>query len=78
MKRELGIWKRLPPNPNIVPLLGTAYGGDFGSDHPCMVSMWMPHGTLAEYVNRDKTVLSLPTRIRLVSRHNPKIAIDIQ
>ena len=69
MRRELGIWRRLH-HPNIVPLLGTARGEDFGSDHPCMVSMWMPHGTLAEYVRQRDNELSLPSRIRLVStRH---------
>lgn len=66
MKRELGIWRRLE-HPNIVPLLGTAHGEDFASDHPCMVSMWMPHGTLAEYVSGRDNVPSLPSRIQLVS-----------
>jgi hypothetical protein len=34
-----------------------------------MVSMWMPHGTLAEYVSQRESVLSLPlpSRIQLVS-----------
>ena len=69
MKRELGIWKRLD-HPNIVMLLGTASGEDFGSDHTCMVSMWMTHGTLADYVNQGEIMLSLPSRIRLVSTRN--------
>ncbi|KAG8217015.1 kinase-like domain-containing protein [Butyriboletus roseoflavus] len=66
MKRELGLWKRLR-HPNIVPLLGTARGEDFASDHPCMVSMWMPHGTLAEYVRERENKLSLPSRIQLIT-----------
>ncbi|KAF8550580.1 hypothetical protein OG21DRAFT_1513853 [Imleria badia] len=37
-RRELGIWRRLE-HPNIIPLLGTARGEDFTSDHPCMVAM---------------------------------------
>ena len=66
MRRELGIWRRLD-HPNIVPFLGMARGEDFGSDYPCMISMWMPHGTLAEYVAQRENMLSLPSRIRLVS-----------
>ncbi|KAG8216986.1 kinase-like domain-containing protein [Butyriboletus roseoflavus] len=66
VRRELGLWKRLD-HPNIVPLLGTALGADFGSDHPCMVSMWMPHGTLVDYVSKSDNVLSLPDRIRLIT-----------
>ena len=75
MKRELGIWKRLD-HPNIVPLLGTAQGDDFGSDHLCMVSVWMPHGTLAQYVNQCDNVLSLPDRIRLVSTRDPGTVVQ--
>ena len=66
MKRELEIWRRLD-HPNIVPLLGTASGEDFGCDYPCMVSVWMPHGTLVEYVKHCGNELLLPSRIRLVS-----------
>ena len=66
MSRELGIWRRLD-HPNIVLFLGTARGEDFGSDHPCMVSMWMPHGTLIEYVKQRGSMLSVPNRIQLVS-----------
>ena len=66
MKRELGIWRRLD-HPNIVPLLGKARGEVFGSEHPCMVSMWMPHGTLAQYVNPGESLLPLRSRIQLVS-----------
>ena len=66
MRRELEIWKRLD-HPNIVQLLGTACGEDFGSDHTCMVSMWMSHGTLAEYLRQYENSLSLPSRVRLVS-----------
>ena len=32
-----------------------------------MVSMWMPRGTLAEYVTQRESVLSLPCLIQLVS-----------
>ncbi|KAF8124531.1 kinase-like domain-containing protein, partial [Boletus edulis] len=67
MKRELGIWRRLEPHPNIVPLLGKVRGDEFASDYPCMVSMLMPHGTLSEYVSRCDTPLPLSKRIRLVS-----------
>ena len=67
MRREQGIWKRLDHHPNIVPLLGKAYGGDFGSDHPCMVSMWMSRGTLADYIKEGAETLSISSRIQLVS-----------
>ena len=69
MRRELGIRRRLD-HPNIVPLLGTTHGEDFGSDHPCIVSMWMPHGTLIDYVSQHE--LSLPNRIRLVSARDSR------
>ncbi|KAG8216990.1 kinase-like domain-containing protein, partial [Butyriboletus roseoflavus] len=65
LRRELEIWRRLD-HPNIVPLLGTARGEDFGSDHPCMVSMWMPHGTLIDYLKHHGTMLSLPGRVHLI------------
>ena len=72
MKRELGVWKRLS-HPNIVPLLGKAYGAKFGSDYPCMISMWMPKGTLAEYI---ETRPLLSQRIQLVSIRNSGIVIS--
>ena len=75
MKRELAIWRRLD-HPNIVPLLGTARGEDFGSDYPCMVSVWMPHGTLVEYVNHRGNELLLPSRIRLVSTRDSGTVIQ--
>ena len=33
--------------------------------------MWMPNGTLAEYITRGETVLSLSKRIQFVSTRNP-------
>ncbi|KAH0826779.1 kinase-like domain-containing protein [Lanmaoa asiatica] len=65
MKRELGIWRRLD-HPNIVPLLGTARGKAFGSDHPCLVAMLMPHGALIDYVHQAIPILSLSRRIQLI------------
>ncbi|KAF8549366.1 kinase-like protein [Imleria badia] len=62
---ELGIWNRLE-HPNIAPLLGTTRGEDFGSDYPCLVSMWMSNGTLNEYLNRDGIILSASTRVQLI------------
>ncbi|KAF8549373.1 kinase-like protein [Imleria badia] len=66
-RREPGIWRRLE-NPNIVPLLGTARGEDFGSDYPCLVSMWMSNGTLTQYIHQDGSngvKLSVSTRVQL-------------
>ncbi|KAF9230669.1 kinase-like domain-containing protein, partial [Melanogaster broomeanus] len=62
--RELGIWRRLD-HPNIVPLLGTASG--FGSGkYPCMVSMWMPHGSLSSYIKKCGTELGTSNRLQLI------------
>ncbi|KAF8548050.1 kinase-like protein [Imleria badia] len=66
MRRELGLWRRLD-HPNIVPFLGTVCGRYFGSDHPSMVAIWMPNGTLSEYIKKGGTTLSLLSRTRLVS-----------
>ncbi|KAF9232606.1 kinase-like domain-containing protein, partial [Melanogaster broomeanus] len=64
--RERGIWRRLD-HPNIVPLLGTANGAMFNSKHPCMVSMWMPHGTLKSYIRESGARLAIGDRLQLVS-----------
>ncbi|KAI9572198.1 kinase-like domain-containing protein [Boletus coccyginus] len=53
-RRELGIWRRLN-HPNVVPFLGIAYG--FGMDGAMsLVSLWMSHGTLQNFleVHADK------------------------
>ena len=65
LRRELGIWKRLD-HPNIVPLLGKTCGAIFGSDYDCMVSVWMPRGTLYKYIKNGET-LALSHRMRIVS-----------
>ncbi|KAF9232602.1 kinase-like domain-containing protein [Melanogaster broomeanus] len=65
LRRERGIWRRLN-HPNIVPLLGTADGSMFNSKHPCMVSMWMPHGTLKSYIRESGTGLAIGDRLQLV------------
>lgn len=41
-----------------------------------MVSMWMPHGALADYVSQHENVLSLPSRIRLVSTRDSGTVIQ--
>ncbi|KAF9219588.1 kinase-like protein [Gyrodon lividus] len=63
LRRELSIWRRLD-HPDIVPLLGTAFG--FGAHYPCMVSMWMPHGTLSLYIKECKAKLDMSHRLQLI------------
>ncbi|KAF9232610.1 kinase-like domain-containing protein [Melanogaster broomeanus] len=67
MRREHGIWRRLD-HPNIVPLLGTADGSMFKSEHPCMVSMWMLHGTLRCYIKKSGTGLAIGEHLQFASR----------
>jgi hypothetical protein len=62
--------------PNIVPLLGEAHGGHFGSDHPCMISMWMSRGTLHGYMKEHEAMLSVSSRIQLVSTRNSGTSIQ--
>ncbi|KAF9234716.1 kinase-like domain-containing protein, partial [Melanogaster broomeanus] len=65
LRRERVIWRTLD-HPNIVPLLGTADGSMFNSEHPCMVSMWMPHGTLGSYIRKSGTRLAIGERLQLI------------
>ncbi|KAG8218109.1 kinase-like domain-containing protein [Butyriboletus roseoflavus] len=65
--RELNVWKRLSHN-NIVPFLGIAHG--FGMrNSTSLVSLWMPNGTLQNFlVNYDN---------RLVNTHRLHLLMDI-
>ncbi|KAF8552361.1 kinase-like protein [Imleria badia] len=65
LRRELGIWRRLD-HPNIVPLLGKTCGTGFGFDHDCMVSMWMPQGTLHIYLKNPEKTLVTFDRVLLI------------
>ncbi|KAG8216993.1 kinase-like domain-containing protein [Butyriboletus roseoflavus] len=65
LRRELGIWRRLD-HPNIVPLLGKTSGVGFGSEHDCMVSMWMPGGTLSTFIKNQGAMLVASRRVQLI------------
>ncbi|KAI9571031.1 kinase-like domain-containing protein [Boletus coccyginus] len=64
VRRELGIWRRLQHN-NIVPFLGIAYG--FGMRGTMsLVSLWMPNGTLQEFLTKHDSTLDVMHRLQLV------------
>jgi len=68
VRRELGIWKRLQHD-NIVPFLGIAYGfGMCGS--MSLVSLWMPNGTLREFLAEHDSTLGVMHRLHLVCTCN--------
>ncbi|KAG9308163.1 kinase-like domain-containing protein [Chiua virens] len=64
LNRELGIWKRLN-HVNIVPFLGIAHG--FGM-HGAMslVSLWMPNGSLHQFLAKYDDTLGLGHRLQLL------------
>ncbi|KAI9573295.1 kinase-like domain-containing protein [Boletus coccyginus] len=64
VRRELGIWRRLQ-HKNIVPFLGIAYGfGMCGS--VSLVSLWMPNGTLQEFLAEHDSALGVMHRLQLL------------
>jgi len=68
VRRELGIWKRLKHR-NIVPFLGITYG--FGMcDTVSLVSLWMPNGTLQEFLAIHDSTLNAVHRLELVCIRN--------
>jgi len=68
VRRELGIWRRLEHN-NIVPFLGIAYG--FGMRGTMsLVSLWMPNGTLHEFLGKHHDTLNGTHRLQLVCTCN--------
>ncbi|KAI9573298.1 kinase-like domain-containing protein [Boletus coccyginus] len=64
VRRELGIWRRLQ-HKNIVPFLGIAYGfGKCGT--MSLVSLWMPNGTLQEFLAIHDSTLDVAHRLQLL------------
>lgn len=51
MLRELEVWLLLE-HPNVLPLEGFMWRED--SHFPSLVSEWMPHGSLREYLKRSQ------------------------
>ncbi|KAG2074420.1 kinase-like protein [Suillus decipiens] len=65
ISREIGILKILR-HKNIVPLWGIATGFGRMPDLRCLVSPWMPHGTLATYLKSNHNVLTVLDRSRML------------
>ncbi|KAJ7617184.1 kinase-like domain-containing protein [Roridomyces roridus] len=66
-RREALVWKRLC-HPNIVPLLGI--DKETFDPFPCMVSPWMPNGTVIEYLSKFQH----SQRQKIVDQLIPEIA----
>ncbi|KAG1863111.1 kinase-like domain-containing protein, partial [Suillus subluteus] len=64
--REIGILKILRHN-NIVPLWGIATGFGRVPELRCLVSPWMPNGTLSAYLTSNHNDLTVLDRSRMVS-----------
>jgi serine/threonine protein kinase len=65
ISREIGILKILRHN-NIVPLWGTATGFGRMPELRCLVSPWMPHGTLTAYLTSNHNNLTVLDRSRIL------------
>ncbi|KAG1781232.1 kinase-like domain-containing protein [Suillus placidus] len=65
ISREIGILKILRHN-NIVPLWGIATGFGRISELRCLVSPWMPNGTLNTYLASNHNVLTVLDRSRML------------
>ncbi|KAG2047849.1 kinase-like protein, partial [Suillus hirtellus] len=63
--REIGILKILRHN-NIVPLWGIATGFGYWPELCCLVSPWMPNGTLNEYLASNHNDLTVLDRSRML------------
>ncbi|KAF8845927.1 kinase-like protein [Paxillus ammoniavirescens] len=64
IRRELGIWRRLD-HKNIVPFLGVTYGfGRIGATS--LVSLWMPNGTLHDFLAKHDVRLTTARRLQLL------------
>jgi serine/threonine protein kinase len=65
ISREIGILKILRHR-NIVPLYGIATGFGRMSELRCLVSPWMPNGTLNEYLTSNHNDLTVLDRSRML------------
>ncbi|OAX34157.1 kinase-like protein [Rhizopogon vinicolor AM-OR11-026] len=65
IRREIGILKKLCHD-NIVPLLGRAKGFGRQPEMDCLVSPWMPNGTLRAYLKSRQGNLTVIKRSRLL------------
>jgi serine/threonine protein kinase len=65
ISREIGILKILRHD-NIVPLLGTATGFGQMPESRCLVTPWIPNGTLNAYLASNHDVLTVVARSRMV------------
>ncbi|OJA15855.1 hypothetical protein AZE42_11214 [Rhizopogon vesiculosus] len=65
IRREIGILKILRHN-NIVPFLGTAKGFGRRPEIDCLVSPWMPNGTLHAYLESRHNNITVIERSRLL------------
>lgn len=63
--REIGILTILRHN-NIVPLLGTATGFGWMPGSRCLVTPWIPNGTLNTYLTSNHDDLTVLNRLRMV------------
>ncbi|KIK79602.1 hypothetical protein PAXRUDRAFT_36406 [Paxillus rubicundulus Ve08.2h10] len=64
VRRELGIWRRLD-HKNIVPFLGIVHGfGRIGATS--LVSLWMPNGTLHDFLAKYDDKLTTARRLELL------------
>ncbi|KAG1730729.1 kinase-like domain-containing protein [Suillus lakei] len=65
IRREIGILKVLR-HINIVPLWGIAIGFGLMPELRCLVSPWMPNGTLSVYLASNHDVLTVLDRSRML------------
>ncbi|KAG1848091.1 kinase-like domain-containing protein [Suillus subalutaceus] len=65
ISREIGILKILRHD-NIVPLLGTATGFGRMPESRCLVTPWIPNGTLIAYLASNHDDLTMLDRSRMV------------
>ncbi|KAG9312311.1 kinase-like domain-containing protein [Chiua virens] len=68
LRRELGIWKRIN-HKNVVPFLGIAYG--FGMQGATsLVSLWMPNGSLQDFLAKHDKIWLLDVANGLQHLHS--------
>ncbi|KAG2122940.1 kinase-like domain-containing protein [Suillus clintonianus] len=66
ISREIGINLKLLRHDNIVPLLGIATGFGRMPELRCLVSPWMPNGTLNDYLAFNQNDLTVLDRLRML------------
>ena len=62
IRRQLEIWRRFD-HPNVLPFLGITAGF---SPFVSLVSQWMSHGTLQEFIVRNDATMTAAFRLQLV------------